>query len=217
MLRSDRSVLARNPAAGLSGISSAYSASAALEIKITSASMSSGARSRARSKPLSSPSPMSTRMRSGRSARACPSAWAMLEATPATVTPSRSSRTLAVWRKASLSSTSRHRGGMRSDCPRYGAGALRLAGNSAPATLTGIQEPQDRQHPPVLGVALGQVQLGQDAADVLFHRALGDIDPAGGARVAGALGHQGRHLAFARRHHIERITPPPRPDQPPAP
>ncbi len=60
----------------------------------------------ARSKPLSSPSPMSTRMTSGLSTRACWSASAMLEATPTTVKPSRSRRKLAVSRKASLSSTS---------------------------------------------------------------------------------------------------------------
>jgi len=42
---------------------------------------------------------------------------AMLEATPTTVRPSRSRRRLAVSRKASLSSTSRHRSDMRSDCP----------------------------------------------------------------------------------------------------
>src|ERR1700751_1186813 len=113
---------------------------------------------------------MSTRMRSGRSARACRSAWAMLEAMLTTVKPSRSRRRLAVSRKASLSSTSRHRSGMRSDCPANGAAALRLAGNSTTSGLASVEEPQDRQHPPVLGLALGQVELGQDAADVLLDR-----------------------------------------------
>src|SRR5580704_19517554 len=129
---------------------------------------------------------MSTRMRSGRSARACRSAWAMVEATPTTVTPSRWSSRLAVCRKASLSSTSRHRDGMRSDCPPDRAAALRLAGIPPAPVSAGIKEPQDGQHPPVLGVALGQVKLGQDAADVLFDGALGDVDPAGDPRVGGA-------------------------------
>ena len=52
----------------------------------------------------------------------------MLEATPTTVTPSRLRRRLAVSRKASLSSTSRHRSGIGSWCQAYGAAALRLAG-----------------------------------------------------------------------------------------
>src|SRR5580693_813793 len=122
----------------------------------------------------------------------------MVEATPTTVRPSRWRSRLAVSRKASLSSTRRHRGGMRSDCRVYTAAALRLAGIPPAPGLAGIQEPQDGQHPPVLGVALGKVELGKDAADVLFDRALGDVDPAGDARVGGTLGHQGQHLAFPR-------------------
>src|SRR5450631_856591 len=64
------------------------------------------------------------------------------------------------------------------------------------ADLTLFEEFQDRQDPPVGGVALGQVQFGEDAADVFFHRSFGDEDPLGDAGVGGALGHQGEYLAF---------------------
>src|SRR5260370_10537502 len=141
---------------------------------------------------------MSTRMTSGRSARACRSASAMLEATPTTATPSRSRKTLAASRKAWLSSTSRHRSGIPSGCQRYGAAALRLAGTFRPTRSSGFEEPEHRQHPPVIGVAFRQVELGQDAADVLLDRALGDEDPARDARIGRTLRHQGEHLALPR-------------------
>ena len=97
------------------------------------------------------------------------------------------------------------------------AGRPRIAAsrNSAPAhglapypraQLAGFEEPENRQHPPVLGCALRQVELGQDAADVFLDRALGDEDPAGDTRVGRALGHEGEHVALARRQDIERIT-----------
>src|SRR5690349_24185439 len=92
-----------------------------------------------------------------------------------------------------------------------GASALRLAG--IPLQLAGFEEPENRQHPPVLGCALRQVELGQDAADVFLDRALGDEDPAGDARVGRALGHEGEHVAFTRRQDIEWITPPASPDE----
>src|ERR1700691_836772 len=64
------------------------------------------------------------------------------------------------------------------------------AGQQPPAdSSAGFKEPEDRYHSPVLGFALRQVELGQDAADVLLHRALGDEYPAGDASVRRALGH----------------------------
>src|SRR5689334_3592332 len=76
--------------------------------------------------------------------------------------------TLAASRKPSLSSTSRDRRNIRSGCQRKGASALRLA--AMPPQLAGFEEPENRQHPPVLGCALRQVELGQDAADVFLDR-----------------------------------------------
>jgi len=70
---------------------------------------SSPARRRARSKPLSFPSAMSMRTTSGRSSLARSSASAMLDAVPATVTPSRSRTRRAISTYALLSSTSRQR------------------------------------------------------------------------------------------------------------
>src|SRR6185437_1166535 len=66
---------------------------------------------RASSKPFSSPSAMSTSTTSGRSVLTCRRASAMLDAVPATTTPSRASRRRAVSTKALLSSTSRQRTG----------------------------------------------------------------------------------------------------------
>ena len=68
--------------------------------------------------------------------------------------------------------------------------------------LTRFEKSEDRQHPPVLGFALRQVELGQDAADVFFDGALGDEDPAGDAGIGGALGHQGQDLALAHRQRM---------------
>ena len=48
---------------------------------------------------------------------------------------------------------------------------------------------------------------------MLFDRALGDEDLPGDARVGGALGHQREHLPLPLRQHVERILPPPGPDQ----
>jgi hypothetical protein len=40
--------------------------------------------------------------------------------------------------------------------------------------LAGFEESQDGQHSSVTGFALGQVELGENAADVLFHCAPSD-------------------------------------------
>src|SRR6185295_17168499 len=93
-----------NPAAGLAAISSAYSLCALVEIRIT-VPLSR----RARSKPLSSPRRMSTSTTSGRSSCSSRRASALVVATPATATPSRSSSTRAASRNGWLSSTMRQR------------------------------------------------------------------------------------------------------------
>src|SRR4051812_10382682 len=93
-----------NPAAGLAAISSAYSLCAWVETRIT-VPLSR----RARSKPLSSPSRMSTSTTSGRTSSSSRSASALVVATPTTATPSRSSSRRAASRKGWLSSTMRQR------------------------------------------------------------------------------------------------------------
>src|SRR5882757_246905 len=91
-----------------------------------------------------------------------------------------------------------------------GAGRGRLAANGKSADgLSGLEEPEDREHPPMISSALRQVELGEDAADMLLDRALGHDDPAGDAGIGRAFGHQGEYLVLARRKRIERITPPP--------
>jgi signal transduction histidine kinase len=89
--------------------------------------------------------------------------------------------------------------------------ALPLSGPSgmdspAVGSLACLQEPEDREHPAVLVLALRQVELHEDAADVLLDRALGDEDPVRDPRVGRALGHQGQHLALARRQDVERVV-----------
>src|ERR1700748_2975687 len=71
--------------------------------------------------------------------------------------------------------------------------ALSLGGNArleegSPLQLAGFEEPENRQHSPVFGCTLRQVELGKDAADVFLNRALGDEEPVGDARVGPALG-----------------------------
>src|SRR6476660_8068362 len=97
---------------------------------------------------------------------------------------------------------------------RFRPPALSLEGNArrleegSPLQLAGFEEPENRQHSPVFGCALRQVELGKDAADVFLDRALGDEDPLGDARVGPALGHEGEHVALTWRQDIEWITPP---------
>src|SRR5207244_12866010 len=56
-------------------------------------------------------------------------------------------------------------------------------------------------------------ELGQDVADVLLDRSLGEPELAGDAGVRAALGHQRQHLALAPSEVRERVIAPPRLDQ----
>ena len=60
----------------------------------------------------------------------------------------------------------------------------------------------------MIGFALRQVELGEDAPYVLFDRALGHEDPSSNARIRSTLGHQGQHFALAGRQRIEWIASP---------
>ena len=105
----DSSRFGKNPAAGLSAIGPAKSASERVEIRITAGPPSRWcpARRRASSNPLSSPSMMSTRTTSGWSSCACRSASTEVAATPTTRRPSCSRRPRAASRNNRLSSTMR--------------------------------------------------------------------------------------------------------------
>jgi len=80
-----------------------------------------------------------------------------------------------------------------------GAGRGRLAANRKSAVRSaGLEESEYCEHPPMISSALRQVELGEDAADVLLDRALGHDDPTGDAGIGRTFGHQGEYLPFAR-------------------
>ena len=66
---------------------------------------------------------------------------------------------------------------------------LRWIGSST-AAVTSAKPGEDRQHPAVSVVGLDESEFVHDVADVGFHRALGEPQPAGDAGVGPALGHQ---------------------------
>ncbi len=53
----------------------------------------------------------------------------------------------------------------------------------------------------------GEVELEEDARDVLLDRAWRDEEPVGDRLVRAALGHELEHLALARRQERERVVP----------
>jgi hypothetical protein len=73
----------------------------------------------------------------------------------------------------------------RAETPRQTIKSAPLGGARA------FQEPQHCQDPPMVAFSRGQVQLGEDAVDVLGHRALADHQAFGDARIGAAFGHQG--------------------------
>src|SRR5258706_10197663 len=87
--------------------------------------------------------------------------------------------------------------------------ALSLSGISPgpPDPLAGLEELEDRQHPTMVRLALRQVELAEDAADVLLDGSLGNEDLPGDARIGRALSHQAEDLALARRQDVEGIAP----------
>jgi hypothetical protein len=63
---------------------------------------------------------------------------------------------------------------------------------------------RERPHP---GAKLGrgQLELGQDAADMLFDGALADPQPMGDPVVRAAFGHERQDLPLPRGEHGERV------------
>jgi hypothetical protein len=62
----------------------------------------------------------------------------------------------------------------------------------------GVEKRDDRADPTMVVVGLCQAEFGENAANVLFHGALGHPQPPANAGVRTALGHQLEHLEFAR-------------------
>jgi hypothetical protein len=69
-----------------------------------------------------------------------------------------------------------------------------------------LEEGDDSEDAAVVVVGLGQVQLGEDGADVFLHGAFGDSQPPGDAGVGASFGHQREHLAFPGAEHGQRIN-----------
>src|SRR5690606_8998070 len=70
-----------------------------------------------------------------------------------------------------------------------------------------LQPPQHGEHPAVVVLGGGQVQLHEDVADVLLDGALAHHQLAGDGGVGAALGHEAEHLALAGRQPVERVAP----------
>src|ERR1035438_2329287 len=73
--------------------------------------------------------------------------------------------------------------------------------------LVGIEERQHREHPTVILVGGRQLELRQDAADMLFDGALADKQPMGDSAVRTAFGHEREHLPLSCGEHRERVGP----------
>ena len=70
-----------------------------------------------------------------------------------------------------------------------GAARVTLASNQVSNYSAGIQEHEHREHPTVVIVGCGQLELGQNASDMLFDGTLADKQPIGDSAVRAALGH----------------------------
>src|SRR3954452_10744989 len=73
-----------------------------------------------------------------------------------------------------------------------------------PAPLSRSQEREHSQHPPVIVIGRGQVELAEDARDVLLDRAGRDDHGPGDGGVGPPLGHQLEDLPLARRQLRQR-------------
>src|SRR5438105_8699253 len=62
---------------------------------------------------------------------------------------------------------------------------------------------EHREHAPVLGLRGIELELVEDAGDVLFHRCLADHERLSDAAIGLALGHRGEHVALARAEPVE--------------
>jgi hypothetical protein len=69
-----------------------------------------------------------------------------------------------------------------------------------------VEEGEYHENAAVIGGADGQVELVEDARDVLLHRPFGDHQTFRDPLVRAALGHQLEHLALARAHAFEQAA-----------
>ena len=70
----------------------------------------------------------------------------------------------------------------------------------------GTKVGEDREHPTVVAVALGQPQLAHDAADVRLDGPLGQPKPLGDRRVRPSFGNVAEHLALSGRETGHRSS-----------
>src|ERR687898_2055931 len=90
--------------------------------------------------------------------------------------------------------------------PSSRSGARVAAANSqAISQLSGLEETQNGEHPPVVLAARGKAELAEDRGDVLLDGALGDHQLLGDRRIGAALRHQAEHLSLAGRELLERV------------
>ena len=73
------------------------------------------------------------------------------------------------------------------------------------SALSGFEVGEDREHPAVIPVTLGQAQFQEDVADVLLDRTVADHQLPGDRGVRPALGHQPQHLPLPRRQLGQHI------------
>ena len=80
------------------------------------------------------------------------------------------------------------------------------------AVVTGreptAEVPEHGQDPAVVVLGRRQVELDEDVADMLLHRARGDHQSRRDAGVGPALGHQPQHLPLARGEAVQRVVAP---------
>ena len=81
-------------------------------------------------------------------------------------------------------------------CPTLRVGQAGRGGTAEPPS--GPEVGEDGENPAVLSVVGRQAELGEDVADVFFHRAGGEHQPPRDGCVGMALGHQCQELPFAR-------------------
>src|SRR5689334_24786003 len=145
---------------------------------------------RASSKPFSSPSAMSTSTTSGRSVLTCRRASAILDAVPATTTPSRASRRRAVSTKTLLSSTSRQRTrqAWQQGRSRRIAGSRKTVGRGAWSSGRGPAR-------------LGLSPAAPDRGRVVFH-----VSPARHQLYLGQFGLELTHLVLTPDRRAELVV-----------
>src|SRR3954452_421800 len=76
------------------------------------------------------------------------------------------------------------------------------------SVMSCLQVMENGEHAPVVGVRGHEVELAEDAADVLLHGTFGDHHGCGDAGVGTALRHQPEHLSLPRSQPLQRAALP---------